>query len=343
MAETVDPITLIDVDSAGDGRYRLTWDARVFAGPITIRAATASAALATAPILVAAASSPAVLPALAPRTRHYFRLEPAQGAALVVAQRNVPLTGCVNFRDLGGYATADGRRVRWGRLFRSGHLARLDAADKAWFGALEVATVCDFRLPEEAAGEATELPGAPRVDVLGIPPGVGDRHYLDRLFARDPAPAEVLEGVHAIMRSYARDVRAQYRRLFERVLAAERGAVLINCSAGKERTGLGAALILSALGVPRATVLYDFMLSRRYFPAAAEVPRVLEKYGVRDRGAAGRALIAPLLETHESYLQSALAVLDEEFGSIAAFLQRGLGLGDAELAGLRTRYTEHVA
>jgi protein-tyrosine phosphatase len=259
---------------------------------------------------------------------------------VVVAERAVPFAGGVNFRDLGGYRTEDGRRVRWGRLFRSGHLSGLTEDDKRGFAALGVNTVCDFRLAEERADENAELPGAVTMHTIGIPPGIGDRHFFHRLFASADAVEPILDALHDMVRSLVREAAPRYAALFEVLLAAPAGTILMNCSAGKERTGVGSALVLAALGVPRETIMYDFMLSGIYFPAAAEVPRVLEKYGVTHRGELGRALIMPLLETRASYLEAAFTAIDQDFGSTEDFLAHYYGLRAAELARLRDIYTD---
>lgn len=335
----MDPVTQVTVTREADGDYRLDWGDAYGVTPVTVRAALAADALATAPAARDARES-LVLGPLDPQRRHYFRLEPAAGEAVVVAERAVPFTGGVNFRDLGGYRTHDGRRVRWGRLFRSGHLSGLNADDKRGFAALDVRTVCDFRLAEERAGENAELPGTVAMHTIGIPPGIGDRHFFHRLFARAESVEPILEALHDMVRSLVREAAPRYAALFEVLLAAPAGAILLNCSAGKERTGVGSALVLAALGVPRETIMYDFMLSGIYFPAAAEVPRVLEKYGVTHRGELGRALIMPLLETRASYLETAFAAIDQDFGSIGDFLAHHYGLRAAELARLRDIYTD---
>jgi len=335
----MDSILAVRVEGDGDG-LRIEWDDAWTRSPVVIHAGTNPDAIDTSRPLASDARDAVRLPAAYANPRHYFRLAAADAEPLVVARRDVPLDGCVNFRDLGGYRTADGRRVRWGRLFRSGHMANLSEAGKRDFAALDIRAVCDFRLAEESASENADLPGAPPIATIGIPPGVGDREYFHRVFAATDDPRVVLEAVHETMRSIVRDAGARYARMFEVLLGADRGSVLLNCSAGKERTGIGSALVLTALGVPRETVIADFMLSRRYFPAQREIPRVREKYAVRaSDDAAATALIMPLLETHESYLAAAFAVIDESHASCEAFLAQVCQVGPAELRRLRELYT----
>lgn len=121
-------------------------------------------------------------------------------------------------------------------------------------------------------------------------------------------------------------------------------AQLLNCSAGKDRTGIGTVLLLMALGVPRTTIRHDFLLSGRYFPTATEVDRLLLKYAVPGKDPALlHALLLPLLETPVAYLDTVFAAIDDirdRYGSTdEAFLGGHYGLDPAQLAALRDRYT----
>ena len=333
-----DSICEISVARIGSGRYRLDWSAGFSRTPVTVYAGAAADAISRTQALAVETDAP--LEVAAPGLRPFFLLEAADGESLVVGERALPLEGGVNFRDLGGYRAGDGRRVGWGRLFRSGHMSKLTAADQAFFTALGIRTVCDFRLAEERASENVRLDANPDIHTIGIPPGVADQFFFHRIFERTDDPQDVVDAMHQLMRSLVRECAPHYARLFQALLAAPPGAVLLNCSAGKERTGVGAALLLMALGVPRETILYDFALSRTYFPAATELPRAREKYGVKERpGRDVEALISPLLYTRESYLQCVFDTIDEDHGSDAQFLQDALGVGAAECAKLRARFT----
>ena len=335
----MDVLRAIDVMQTSDGHYRISWGEDFSTMPVTIRAAASPAASRSVHPAATGAIGSVELAGFESRVRHYFHLQPERGADVVVAQRNVPLEGGVNFRDLGGYATGAGRRVRWGQLFRSGHTANLTVADHAYLATLDIRTVCDFRLPDEHENESTLLPNEPSTHVLAIPPGIKDRYFFHRLFARTSDPQVVLSAMHDMVRSLVVESAPHYHEMFETLLATEDGAILINCSAGKERTGVGAALLLAALGVPRETVLYDYMLSKQYFPAESERDRIREKYTVLPKGGDDRALIMPLLDTRESYLQSAFDAIDSSVGSTEAFLAENYGLGASVLQRLRDKYT----
>ena len=329
----------IHVEQLANGDYVIDWGQHFAGQLVNIFAGRSPASINMARPVVEGVTCAAKIPGLSAGLRHYFFLQSRNSDGLIVAERNVPLQGGVNFRDLGGYATADGRRVDWGRLFRSGHLSNLTDDDKACVASLDIRTVCDLRVADELAAENTRLPGPPEIEILGIPPGVKDRFFFHRLFENTDDPADVVRAMHEVMQSLVLDSGSRYARLFEILIEVREGSMLINCSAGKERTGIAAALILTALGVPRETILDDFMLSKAYFPAETELERVYEKYTVRATGEQARRLVMPLLETRESYLQSTFDALDEHFGSGEAFLRQVYGLGDDELAHLKDTYT----
>lgn len=334
----MDALLTITVEQPRPGQYEIAWDDRFTSAPVTIRGAPDPAGAAHGEEFARDARGGAAVSVPDPARRWYFHLAPSAGESLQVAERGVPFAGGVNFRDLGGYRTGAGLRLPWGRLYRSGHMAHLTAEDKTLFATLGIRDVIDFRMATERASEVTDLPGEPAIHVLGVPPGVGTKEYLDNVFASADGPQPVIEAMHAILRGLVRDCAPYYARLFERLLEGPAGALLLNCSAGKERTGVGVALLLAALGMPRETIIYDFMLSERYYPVEREASRAIAKYHI-DRGAATRAIIMPLLETRPSYLEVVFEAIENDWGTVDAFLEKRLGVGAAERARLVELYT----
>ncbi|WP_149535272.1 tyrosine-protein phosphatase [Siccirubricoccus phaeus] len=236
----------------------------------------------------------------------------------------VALEGASNLRDMGGWQMADGRRLRRGVLYRSATLANLTPKDVAAVAALRLRTVVDLRGVAEAERHPSRLPeGAERV-ALPIEPTVGAS--LRDLMRREQSTGE---DVVALLRQayldYGTRFIAAYRGLFELLLEPGRHALLFHCSAGKDRTGLGAALVLTALGATRQTVLEDYAatdrLWRRDYALPPETPKPL-----------GDALYA----THPALLEAALeAAIAAHGGSLPVFLEQGLGLDAPRLARLR--------
>ena len=329
---------MIQVTETRPGQYEFDWQNEDIVQPVAIYAATSPHSSAFQ-LVAENRTQTGVLSGLPSEQRHYFRLDDNSGDVHYTAQRDIPLEGAVNFRDFGGYPTADGRFTRWGSFFRSGHLSRLSERDQHYLRQLNIKTVCDFRRDVEIQNEQSLIPGEPVTHHVQITPGARDPNHIKHLFAGTERPQDVFEAMLEIMQILIAEAAPQYKRLFEVMLAHEDGAFLMNCSAGKERTGVGAALALMALGVPRETIKYDFMLSGRYYPVKSEVPRVIEKYDVALPGEAGVRLVMPLLETHEAYIQTVFDEIDKLAGSDAEFIKGTYGLTDADLKHLREKYT----
>ncbi len=328
---------MIDVQEKSPGEYQLSWESEFGEHSISVSASTNP--LSTAEKLLSKqAIGCADFSGLSSGRRHYFRLEDQNGRQRIAATRNLPLGGAVNFRDLGGYEIADGRYTKWGAIFRSGHLSELSRADQDYLSNLDIRTVCDFRREIEIKNEASLIPGSPRIHNVEIIPGARDPNHIQQLFAGTEEPEDVVDAMIEIMRTLITDAAPQYKKLFELLLEHNTGAFLMNCSAGKERTGVGVALVLMALGASRDTIKYDFMLSGKYYPIEREVPRVFEKYDVKLRGDAGRRLVMPLLEARDAYIQVVFDEIDKRYYSDEAFIREVIGLGDRELKHLRESY-----
>jgi protein-tyrosine phosphatase len=237
--------------------------------------------------------------------------------------RAIPLEGASNLRDLGGWPAADGRRVRPGLVFRSATLARLTEADQRQVEALGLRTVCDFRGARESAQAPSRLPpGAERV-ALPIEPTVGAS--LRDLLAREAATGE--DVVLLLGRAYCAYVTTWlpvYRRVFELLLEPGRVPLLFHCSAGKDRTGLGAALLLLALGATRETAMADYIATDRLWRRDYALPAGTPK-----------PLADALYGTHPHLLEEALEAAIQPYGALEDLLEYGLGLTPRRLAALR--------
>jgi protein-tyrosine phosphatase len=250
-------------------------------------------------------------------------------------ERMIPIAGGRNFRDVGGYRTVDGRTVRWSKLYRSGSLGSLKPEGMKRLQSLNVRAIIDLRMTAERQTDpsnALSMAGMgywTRDYQLG-----GDQAALAQLFS-DPSKLTA-DSVRAMMihgyRTMPKELALQYRELFARLIAPGKGAVVLNCTAGKDRTGIGAALVLTALGVPYETVREDFLLSNSG----------LDMNGVQDAispmlAALPPEVIKPLLGVEEVYLDTTFAQLKTDYGSVEAYLEKELGVGPAEIKALKRR------
>jgi protein-tyrosine phosphatase len=263
---------------------------------------------------------------LDPAVRPYFEIEADDGSRRVVAERLLPLAGTENFRDLGGYPAADGRRTRWGMLYRSDDLSELSREDLRYLSRLGVKLVCDFRSPGERAKSPSRLPAeAPAVAHLAIENESFDPVEIeDRILSRDVEDADfetlLIEGNRAFATRFAH----QYKTMFDRLEDSANLPALVHCTQGKDRTGFAAAIVLLALGVSEETVMQDYLLTNVY--TASEVERRLLYLRLWLFSSDDAENLRPLLQVRREYLQAALDIIHEDYGSIDAYLTSALDL-----------------
>ncbi len=232
--------------------------------------------------------------------------------------RTLEFEGCVNFRDLGGYRTSDGRMVAWRRLFRADGLNKLTAADRSQMIDLGLSTVIDLRTLDEAEQRGSfpvdEVPvryvALPLTDVLPATEELPD--WKEAAYVASRYGAMVSEGGPVL--TQAIDVLA----------SADALPAVMHCSAGKDRTGVLSALVLAFLGVPDETIIEDYALS------AAAMERLLERLMAEYPEAADQvAKYAPaILHVVPETMEQFLAALLLEYGTYDA-LARALGVSTA--------------
>ena len=261
-----------------------------------------------------------------------------------VKKRHLALEGAPNFRDLGGYATGDGRTLKWGTFFRSDNLAHLTDEDLASVSALGVKLVCDFRSEPEKAADPDRLPAVNPPAVAAFPIGAESFMVKD---LRERISSGDLEGLdlRAMMiegnRQFATTFAPQYAAMFERITNPENLPALVHCTAGKDRAGFASAMILSVLGVPRETVMADFLLTNHYTAAATE--KRLRMIKLFSLFRADTDALRPLFGVEPAYLEAAFEAISKEHGDFDTYRRSALGLDDAELEVFRALALEQAA
>jgi len=237
------------------------------------------------------------------------------------------LEGASNFRDLGGYPGRGGRPLRWRRLFRSDHLGGLTEADKAMLAELGLARSFDFRGHAERAATPYQLLGVTQHS-LAIEPTVVQRMQDMAAAGRQLTAPVAVELMKDLYRSLVNDQALRFAELFEHLLQAD-APLVFHCTAGKDRTGVAAALILLALGVPRDLVVQDYLLTNELYQRPplphAETPA---------------EALAVLWRVQEDFLDAALQAVDADHGGVERYLSRSLGLSPAALEALAARYLQ---
>ncbi len=329
------PFTNAAVFTADNQQFLILWQAPSVAH-IQILAGTDPATIATRPAIArGSGTGRQALSNLPPAPRWYFDLVPDHGAPLIIADRSMHLPDATNFRDVGGYRTRDGKWVRMGLVYRSNALDHLAAPDLTALAALNLKWICDLRTDGERRHGADIVPaGVPDepADVLA-----DDTGKLRAIMAAAPAAGQPTPDpstvAHDLYRDFVvtRSARQAYHFLFQRLADPSRLPAVFHCSAGKDRTGWAAAILLTILDVPRPVILQDYLATNTYLHGAD---------AARLRKAVGANSIASrlALTADPSDLQAAFAAVQQTYGSFDRYLHDGLGLSDATLSAIRQNF-----
>lgn len=268
----------------------------------------------------------------------------------VSEERFIRVPGSINLRDFGGYRTADGRRVREGLLFRCGLMTGIEERAYDDFARLGIGVICDLRSHEEV--ERSPTPDHPVFDCqvhIPIWPGSSNR-FQETVRERQPDENDFIEFMSAITREIVRDHPGAYRRLMEELLGADRG-FLLHCSAGKDRTGVGVAIILSVLGCDEETIMGDYLASNLSADLAEHARRRIAEESAQQsgqqsgqaggqkgglEGKAAEMALRALSSVRAEYLQGAFEEIEASYGGMDGYLE-ALGVTGKEQAELRAR------
>ena len=237
------------------------------------------------------------------------------------------MAGASNFRDLGGYTGHGGRQVAWRRIFRSDHLGSLTAQDQAQLAQLGIAHAVDFRGVAERAVHGYALPGV-AYHPLTIEPTVVQRALELQRRGHQLTAQDAVALMQETYRGFVHDNAPRFAALL--ALLLENDAPLVfHCTAGKDRTGFAAALILHALGVPRAVVMQDYLLTNSLYRR----PAGMGSHAPED-------VLAVLWRVQEDFLNAALHKVDADYGSMDTYLIDVLGLDAAARQALHARFLQ---
>ncbi len=277
------------------------------------------------PVSISPANSSVKISGLDPDTRYYFEAAPDHGSKIIISERRVPLEGSVNFRDLGGYETSDGRRVKWGQLFRSDNLGRLTDRDVSFVQRMGIRLVCDFRTPAEAKKLPDRFPQTDRGCYLHLPIQHGEfdpAGTFERIKNGDiewMTEAFMIKGYIKNIDNFA----PVWSTFFKSLADGSRRPLVFHCTGGKDRAGVCAALILLSLGVPEQTVIDDHGLSNLYIAAVLEkIYAQIRSHGVDPNQ------VAPYFTAPKNAIVAAIHHIRQTYGSAADYLINKAGVDE---------------
>lgn len=247
------------------------------------------------------------------------------------------MDGAVNFRDLGGYPTAGGKQVKWGMVYRSDALDKLSERDLQIFDSVGVDVVCDFRGGHEVKEAPNRIPSG--VQTIWLPAGSQNIDGWQDMFASIASGS--MEPSQVMTRFYSEidSLPARYVPFFAALLEVEDDAALLfHCSAGKDRTGIAAALFLTALGVEQDYVMADYLASNHFRKSENErlIAYMSESYQIPE--AYGKAIAG----VESEYLEATFAAMEAYSGSVANYIAQELGMDEEKIEALQRKYLEAI-
>lgn len=248
-----------------------------------------------------------------------------------------------NMRELGGYETVDGRKIATRKLIRSASINHLDNQDKEYLSHYGIKRVIDFRSLEERQSQPDQM--IPEAENIFLPifpvreqeaASASPQKMLKKMQAGTDGFQQMIEVYeHFVIDAH---VRGQYRKFFEIVLdnAQQGESVLFHCTAGKDRTGFAAMLLLNSLGVDQSTIMADYLATNHYLSKVVEeMYQKARLSGVQEAALFG---IKDMMAAKEIYLQTSFDLIERHYGTVSEFIQTGIGVTKQELKDLQKIY-----
>jgi protein-tyrosine phosphatase len=270
--------------------------------------------------------------------RQYFLIKDhGDKSVIVMAERLLPLEQGSNFRDVGGYKGAGGKMIRWGKIYRSGAMPMLTENDYKLLGGLDIRSIIELRSTDEREVAPTALDD--RTGAL----------FLSNDYSLAPLMKNFMTKQDNFYAGMEKMLAPQLRQVFNRLLKAE-GATVYNCSAGQDRTGMTTALVYSALGVDRDTIVKDYHLSTSSRRPEWEMPKlnpadypgnvIVQYYAAAAKKPDGVKAEPLYTKAGRSHLVEFFEHLDREYGGVEPYLEKELGVGKMEIEKLRQLYLQ---
>jgi protein-tyrosine phosphatase len=255
--------------------------------------------------------------------------------------RKLPFTGAHNFRDLGGYKTEDGRRIKWGKIYRSDNLHSLTDEDVKYLSRLNIKSVVDFRSDEERESEPDRLTPDMTQVLLPIkfqPKELDDetlKNLMKNLTFGTLDSSNLLTDFNIVI---VKDFADEYKKFFRHVIENNAEPIVFHCTAGKDRAGFASAMILTVLGVPREKVIEDYLLTNTY--VKDHVDSEMLEIELKTFFRADTDNLRKINLVAERYIQAAFDTIDSEWGGMDNYISTALSLTEEDILKLQNFYLE---
>ena len=264
---------------------------------------------------------------------------------MALTNQLIGITSGRNFRELGGYATASGKKIKYHKLLRTGNLADLTVADQTYLIKYGLKYIVDFRSQEEVTRQPDRVPEGVKYeyDPVFSEDLTNSSKSIDRLDELSKDDAQF--GFEHMLLAYedmviSESAKTAYRNLFSAMLEndQEDQALIFHCTAGKDRTGFGALLALTALGVPLGLIRQDYLLTRVTTKDFVESMLAREKAAGKNENTLKS--IHDIQTVYPEYFDHAVKVINDNYGSVNNYLRDVMKLSAGDLMDLRRIYLE---
>lgn len=278
-------------------------------------------------------------------TRVFFEVINAGRSTGAFSTRLVDVSSIENFRDLGGYVTEDGRRVRWGCFYRCANMGKVNERDKNYLENMGLATIFDLRSEMEVATEAdVKLKNCKYINESGIKDmenSIGSKDNFDMISVLKEMlrNTEKMNDIESFLVSGYRTMvekNEAFKIFFDNIKQEERLPLVFHCTAGKDRTGVAGALLLLALGVSEKRVVEDYTLSNVYRKESNELQFAKIRNFIKDENVL--EAIKWMFEVKEDYIMVTLNEIKKKYSSYEEYIINELGVTRNELNKLKENY-----
>ena len=269
-------------------------------------------------------------------------------------QRILKIEGVINFRDLGGYCTHDGQQVKWGQVYRSAQLDQLSTKGVQAMAKMDIRSVIDLRFTDETKRYPTMLEAVPNAQIsawkdeseLNQTRKSDDiqRGWAESLESNDPEQVREAMRVNYPKKLYSH--RTIYRKMLLQ-LSTGQLPLVFHCAAGKDRTGVAAALILSLLGVDDQQIVDDYLLTQKEIQGLYErwmsggAAQNNDQEDFKDKLASyPQEVVQPVFDADESYIQTLLSYIDSQYGGFKQYALTILELSEQDITNLKINLLE---
>lgn len=248
-----------------------------------------------------------------------YCLEWNNGSRAMFAPRQLPIEGQVNFRDLGGYKTKEGRFVKWGKVFRSGKCNKLTESDLSYLASVPLKTVIDFRSNEERESEPDLVPNTVNIQIhYPINPGNLSGVDIGEAIRNGDIEASkqyLVDANEQLVVNFQNEYKAFFADLME-----DKTPLMFHCTAGKDRAGFASAMFLASLGVDKETIINDYLLTNTM--TGVTIEGMKEMYGDNDMA----VCMYYINSVQKEYIEKAFSTIEKNYGSVDNFLVKQLNV-----------------